>query len=78
MDVHMPGCDGLAATRRIRAIEAEHVLQRTPIIALTANAFDENRNACRAAGMDALLTKPLDHERLVAILEAAITEPLAA
>ena len=46
MDVHMPGIDGLEAARRIRAAEAESGNPRTPIIALTANAFDEDRDAC--------------------------------
>jgi CheY-like chemotaxis protein len=64
MDVHMPGSDGIAATRRIRAQEAERGAAPTPIIALTANAFDEDRDACRKAGMDGFLTKPLDRERL--------------
>jgi CheY-like chemotaxis protein len=64
MDIHMPETDGIAATRRIRAAEAEHDLPRTRIIALTASAFDESREACITAGMDSFLTKPLDRERL--------------
>ena len=68
MDVHMPGSDGIAATRRIRAAEAGGA--PTPIIALTANALDEDRDACLAAGMDGFLTKPLDRERLTAALAA--------
>jgi CheY-like chemotaxis protein len=68
MDVHMPGVDGLEAARRIRAIEAESGSPRTRIIALTANAFDEDREACLAAGMDGFLVKPLDRERLAAVL----------
>jgi PAS domain S-box-containing protein len=71
MDVHMPGSDGIEATRRIRAVEAERGGPRTPIIALTANAFDEDRDACSAAGMDGFLTKPLDRERLAAALATA-------
>jgi PAS domain S-box-containing protein len=69
MDVHMPGADGIEATKRIRAAEAGG--PRTPIVALTANAFDEDREACIAAGMDGFLTKPLDRERLAAGLETA-------
>ncbi len=69
MDVHMPGTDGIEATRRIRATEADGA--RTPIVALTANAFEEDRDACLAAGMDGFLTKPLDRERLAAALAAA-------
>ena len=68
MDVHMPGSDGIEATRLIRAAEAASRGPRTAIIALTANAFDEDREACIAAGMDAFLTKPLDRERLAAAL----------
>ncbi len=68
MDVHMPGMDGLEAARRIRATEAESGKPRTPIIALTANAFDEDRDACLAAGMDGFLVKPLERERLVEVL----------
>ena len=67
MDVHMPGLDGLEAARRIRAEEAE-VGGRTPIVALTASAFNEDREACLAAGMDGFLVKPIDRERLAAML----------
>jgi PAS domain S-box-containing protein len=70
MDVHMPGSDGIAATRRLRALETEHGGIRTPVIALTANAQDEDRDACLGAGMDGFLTKPLDRERLAAALAA--------
>lgn len=67
MDVHMPEMDGLEATRRIRAAEAIGG-GRIPIVALTANAFSDDRDACLAAGMDAFLTKPLDRERLAELL----------
>jgi PAS domain S-box-containing protein len=75
MDIHMPGIDGLEAARRIRAAEAGMPQRRTPIIALTANAFAEDRDACLAAGMDGFLVKPLCRERLAAALAQA---PLAA
>jgi CheY-like chemotaxis protein len=81
MDMHMPKMDGIEATRRIRAAETQHATARTPIIALTANAFAENREACLAAGMDAFLTKPLDRERLaeaLAIVVKPAPTPLAA
>ncbi len=68
MDVRMPGIDGLEATRRIRAAEQASGARRTPIIALTANAFPEHREACLAAGMDGFLSKPLDREKLAALL----------
>jgi CheY-like chemotaxis protein len=64
MDVHMPELDGLEATRRIRAAEASMHLRRTRIVALTANAFGEDRDACLAAGMDDFLVKPIDRDRL--------------
>ncbi|HEY1543995.1 MAG TPA: ATP-binding protein, partial [Xanthobacteraceae bacterium] len=70
MDVHMPELDGIAAARRIREIEAAGSAPRTPIVALTANAYGEDRDACLAAGMDAFLTKPLDRERLAELLAA--------
>jgi CheY-like chemotaxis protein len=68
MDLHMPGMDGIEATRRIRAIEAEQEAPRSPILALTANASAEDRDACLTAGMDGFLVKPLDRERLSAAL----------
>jgi CheY-like chemotaxis protein len=61
MDLHLPGMDGLEATRQIRALAEGGKL---PIIALTANAFAEDREACRVAGMDGFLVKPFDRERL--------------
>jgi len=78
MDVQMPEMDGIEATRRIRALEEANGTPRTPIVALTANAFGEDRDACLAAGMDAFLVKPLDRERLGEILSAANRQPLAA
>jgi PAS domain S-box-containing protein len=78
MDLHMPGMDGLEATRRIRAIEAEHNDMRTPIVALTANVSAEDRDACLTAGMDGFLVKPLDRERLAAVLAACSASALAA
>jgi CheY-like chemotaxis protein len=71
MDVHMPGVDGLEAARRIRVAEAASGKPRTPIIALTANAFDEDREACLAAGMDGFLVKPLVRERLIETLASS-------
>ncbi|MCB1491786.1 MAG: response regulator [Rhodobiaceae bacterium] len=66
MDVHMPGKDGLAATREIRAMPNG---RRIPIVALTANAFAEDRQACRDAGMNDHLTKPLDPDALARAIE---------
>ena len=78
MDLHMPGMDGIEATRRIRAIEADDDAPRTPILALTANASAEDREACLAAGMDGFVVKPLDRERLAGALAAAGGAALAA
>ncbi len=69
MDLHMPGLDGLEAARRIRAAEGD-TRRRTPIIALTANAYAEDRDACLKAGMDGFLIKPLDREQLIGALNA--------
>jgi CheY-like chemotaxis protein len=76
MDVHMPESDGIEATRRIRAAEAGGA--RTPIIALTADALSQDRDASLAAGMDGFLTKPLDRERLIELLASVTRAPLAA
>ena len=70
MDVHMPEMDGIEAARRIRGAEQAAGSARTPIVALTANAFSDDREAALAAGMDAFLTKPLDRERLAELLAA--------
>jgi len=75
MDMHMPDVDGIEATKRIRAAEAKYNAPRTPIIALTANAFAEDRAVCLAAGMDAFLTKPLDRERLAETLASLKPAP---
>jgi CheY-like chemotaxis protein len=61
MDMQMPRLDGLGATGRLRAAGPN---RRTPVIALTANAFDEDRRRCLAAGMNAFLTKPVDASAL--------------
>jgi signal transduction histidine kinase/DNA-binding response OmpR family regulator len=75
MDVRMPGVDGLEATRRMRVAEKG---TRTPIVGLSANAQTENRDACLAAGMDAFLTKPLDREKLVMLLDEIAAKQKAA
>jgi signal transduction histidine kinase/CheY-like chemotaxis protein len=59
MDMRMPELDGLGATRAIRLWEAEHGRTHCPIIAVTANAYDDDRAACIEAGMDDFLPKPV-------------------
>ena len=81
MDLQMPGVDGLEAARRIRAAEIQTGDPRTRMIALTANAQTEDRQSIFDAGLDGLLLKPLDRERLREILDGACgpgTNPLAA
>lgn len=70
MDVHMPEMDGLQATRAIRAMPG--ACARTPIIALTANAFDNDIVRCRTAGMNAHLGKPFRREDLMIALANAV------
>lgn len=67
MDIMMPGIDGLEATRRIRALDREDAAT-TPIIAVSANAFADDRRLSREAGMNAHLSKPVSSQELVEAL----------
>ena len=68
MDWQMPDLDGPEVTRRLRAGEAGDHGRRVPVVALTANAFAEDRVACLAAGMNDFLSKPVVAEDLVAMV----------
>ncbi len=69
MDMQMPVMDGLEATRKIRAAE-EDPENRIPIIAMTANAFKEDVEACKAAGMNDHIGKPIDEAELLGKVSA--------
>ncbi len=68
MDMNMPRLDGIGATEQIRRFEVEHGLERVPILALTAYAFAEQAEACKAAGCDAHLVKPISKRTLIEAL----------
>jgi signal transduction histidine kinase/DNA-binding response OmpR family regulator len=68
MDVSMPILDGFEAAERIRAVEREQGLPRTPIIAATAHVLEDERARCRNAGMDDFLPKPFRKPQIEAIL----------
>ncbi len=67
MDMYMPEMGGLEATQRIRKREAGSA-RHLPIIAMTANAMDSDRDACLAAGMDAFISKPINREQLYRVM----------
>jgi CheY-like chemotaxis protein len=69
MDCQMPNMDGFEATRLIRKLELERSAKRVPIIALTANAMEGDRDRCIAAGMDDYVSKPFKKDALRATLE---------
>jgi CheY-like chemotaxis protein len=73
MDMRMPEMDGLEATKRIRALDRDDA-KEIPIIALTANAFDEDVQRSLQVGMNAHLSKPVEPERLYKTLEELIWE----
>jgi PAS domain S-box-containing protein len=74
MDMQMPRMDGLEATRRIRQLPSGAVV---PILAMTANAFAEDRRRCMDAGMDDFITKPVDPETLFSVILNWLSNPPA-
>ncbi|WP_051142028.1 response regulator [Paucidesulfovibrio longus] len=73
MDIQMPGMDGYEATERIRAMEAERGLGRTPIIAVTAHASEEIRRRVLDCGGDAYITKPVPKARLLEAIQSVVS-----
>jgi PAS domain S-box-containing protein len=77
MDLHMPVMDGYSATERIRQWESENGQPRLPIIAVTADAFEDDRRHCLAVGMDDFLTKPIDLKALKRTMTQWLTKVTA-
>lgn len=77
LDCQMPRMDGYKASRRIREIEAEAGPARLPVIAITANTYDSDREKCMASGMDAILSKPFTQEQLADALRQRLATPRA-
>jgi signal transduction histidine kinase/CheY-like chemotaxis protein/integral membrane sensor domain MASE1 len=80
MDVQMPECDGLAATERIRDLEVErrrpgHESRRLPVVAMTANAMQGDRERCLLSGMNDYIAKPIRPEVLQRILQVYLPQP---
>ena len=71
MDIQMPVMDGYEATRRIRALE-NPLLANVPIIAMTANAFDEDRKAAADCGMNGFVSKPIDILDAIRVMEEVL------
>ena len=69
MDVQMPVMNGYEATREIRQLE-EPAMAEIPILAMTANAFDEDRKNALECGMDGFLSKPIQMEELIQTLQS--------
>lgn len=71
MDIQMPVMDGYEATRQIRAFD-DPQLASVPVIAMTANAFNEDRKAAEECGMDGFMSKPIDMDEVVRVLQEVL------
>ena len=71
MDIQMPEMDGYEATKKIRELSDDEKAT-VPIVAMTANAFEEDRKAAFAAGMNAHIAKPVDEAKLISVLESVL------
>ena len=69
MDIMMPVMDGLEATQKIREFEESANKEKTPIIAITANTMDNDREKCISYGMNDFIAKPFDMDKLLKIFE---------
>ncbi len=73
LDLEMPVMNGYEATQAIRALERQ-AGRHTPIIALSAHAQEDQREACERVGMDAYITKPVDIHELIGVVESAVAQ----
>jgi CheY-like chemotaxis protein len=78
MDIQMPVMDGVEATKLMREAERREGRVRTPIIAVTANAAPQHEMEYLAAGMDAMVAKPIDLGRLIQVMDSAMSLQQAA
>ncbi|MGN0619821.1 MAG: response regulator, partial [Ruminiclostridium sp.] len=72
MDIQMPVMNGYEATKSIRTLE-DSVLAAVPIVAMTANAFDEDRKAAADCGMNGFISKPINMEEVIEALHSALS-----
>ena len=75
MDLHMPELDGISASHEVRKVCAENDIAAPAIVAVTANAFPEDRARCLAAGLDDYLAKPFDRAELSSLIERVVCAP---
>ena len=73
MDIQMPVMDGHEATRKIRSLENK-VLAKVPVVAMTANAFDEDRKAAKECGMNGFISKPIHMQEVVQALRMCLQD----